>query len=33
MHNTPTMHNSAKLGEIAPFVLMPGDPIRAKYIA
>ncbi|MCI8950820.1 MAG: purine-nucleoside phosphorylase [Lachnospiraceae bacterium] len=33
MLNTPTMHNSAKQGEIAPFVLMPGDPVRASYIA
>ena len=28
-----TPHNSAKLGEIAKTVLMPGDPLRAKYIA
>ncbi len=28
-----TPHNHAKLGEIAPTVLMPGDPLRAKYIA
>lgn len=28
-----TPHNSAKRGEIAEFVLMPGDPLRAKYIA
>ncbi len=28
-----TPHNSAKAGEIAPFVLMPGDPLRAKHIA
>ena len=33
MSNTPTPHNSAKLGEIAKTVLMPGDPLRAKYIA
>ena len=33
MANTPTPHNSAKLGEIAKTVLMPGDPLRAKYIA
>jgi len=26
-------HISAKSGEIAPKVLMPGDPLRAKYIA
>lgn len=29
----PTPHNSAKLGDIAKTVLMPGDPLRAKYIA
>lgn len=29
----PTPHNAAKLGEIAKTVLMPGDPLRAKYIA
>ena len=29
----PTPHNSAKKGEIAKTVLMPGDPLRAKYIA
>lgn len=29
----PTPHNSASLGEIADVVLMPGDPLRAKYIA
>lgn len=29
----PTPHNQAKLGEIAPAVLMPGDPLRAKFIA
>ena len=33
MANTPTPHNEAKLGEIAKTVLMPGDPLRAKYIA
>lgn len=27
------VHNEAKLGEIAKNVLMPGDPMRAKYIA
>lgn len=31
--NTPTPHNNAKFGEIAKTVLMPGDPLRAKYIA
>ena len=29
----PTPHNEAKKGEIAKTVLMPGDPLRAKYIA
>ena len=29
----PTPHNSAAAGEIAKTVLMPGDPLRAKYIA
>lgn len=29
----PTPHNQAKLGEIAKTVIMPGDPLRAKYIA
>ncbi len=28
-----TPHNEAKLGEIAKNVIMPGDPLRAKYIA
>lgn len=28
-----TPHNSAKNGEIAKTVLMPGDPLRAKFIA
>lgn len=28
-----TPHNQANKGEIAPIVLMPGDPLRAKYIA
>lgn len=28
-----TVHNEAKKGEIAKTVLMPGDPMRAKYIA
>lgn len=30
---TPTPHNNAKLGDIAETVLMPGDPLRAKFIA
>ena len=28
-----TPHNEAKFGEIAKTVIMPGDPLRAKYIA
>ncbi|MBQ1509031.1 MAG: purine-nucleoside phosphorylase [Erysipelotrichaceae bacterium] len=28
-----TPHNQASIGEIAKTVLMPGDPLRAKYIA
>ncbi|MBP5342647.1 purine-nucleoside phosphorylase [bacterium] len=28
-----TPHNNANLGDIAKTVLMPGDPLRAKYIA
>lgn len=28
-----SLHISARKGEIAPVVLMPGDPLRAKYIA
>ena len=28
-----TPHNAAKSGEIAKTVLMPGDPLRAKFIA
>lgn len=31
--NVPTTHNEAKDGEIAKTVLMPGDPLRAKFIA
>lgn len=31
--NIPTPHNEAKLGDIAKTVLMPGDPLRAKFIA
>ena len=31
--NIPTPHNEAKTGEIAKTVLMPGDPLRAKFIA
>ena len=29
----PTAHIESKLEDIAPIVLMPGDPLRAKYIA
>jgi len=29
----PTLHNTAKKGDFAPTVLMPGDPLRAKFIA
>lgn len=29
----PTAHNNAKKGDIAKTVLMPGDPLRAKFIA
>lgn len=29
----PTPHNAAEKGEIAKTVLMPGDPLRAKYLA
>lgn len=29
----PTPHNQARLGDIAQAVLMPGDPLRAKYVA
>ena len=28
-----TPHNEANLGDIAKVVIMPGDPLRAKYIA
>lgn len=28
-----TPHNEAKIGDYAPTVLMPGDPLRAKWIA
>ena len=30
---TPTPHIEAKPGEIAETILLPGDPLRAKYIA
>ena len=31
--SNPTPHNEAKTGDIAKTVLMPGDPLRAKFIA
>ncbi len=31
--NVPTPHISAKYGDFAETVLMPGDPLRAKFIA
>ena len=31
--STPTPHNSALKGDFAKTVLMPGDPLRAKFIA
>lgn len=33
MNNTPTPHIDAKKGEIAKTILLPGDPLRAKFIA
>ncbi len=33
MSQIPTPHIGAKLNEIADTVLMPGDPLRAKFIA
>lgn len=33
MSNIPTPHNSGKAGDFAETVLMPGDPLRAKFIA
>ena len=33
MLNTPTPHISAKLGDFGKTVLMPGDPLRSKFIA
>lgn len=33
MAMVPTPHNGAKEGDFAKTVLMPGDPLRAKYIA
>ncbi len=31
--NTPTPHIEAKPGDFAKTVLLPGDPLRAKYVA
>ena len=31
--STPTPHNEAKKGDFAETVLMPGDPLRSKFIA
>ena len=28
-----TPHNAAQMGDFAKTVLMPGDPLRAKFIA
>jgi len=33
MSNTPTPHNSAAPGDFAKTVLMPGDPLRSRFIA
>ena len=33
MSNIPTAHNAAKAGDYARTVLMPGDPLRAQFIA
>ncbi|MEG0961713.1 MAG: purine-nucleoside phosphorylase [Lachnospiraceae bacterium] len=33
MANVPTPHIEAKMGDFAKTVLMPGDPLRAKFIA
>ncbi|MEF9990623.1 MAG: purine-nucleoside phosphorylase [Romboutsia sp.] len=30
---TPTPHNNANVGDIAETILLPGDPLRAKFIA
>ena len=32
-NNIPTPHITAKMGDFAPTVLMPGDPLRSQYIA
>lgn len=33
MRNIPTPHNSANIDDFAKTVLMPGDPLRARFIA
>ena len=33
MFQTPTPHISAKPGDFGKTVLMPGDPLRSKFIA
>lgn len=33
MENVPTAHNEANINDIAKTVIMPGDPLRAEYIA
>ncbi|MBQ3101127.1 MAG: purine-nucleoside phosphorylase [Clostridia bacterium] len=33
MNNTPTPHIKASPGDFAPTVLMPGDPLRSRFIA
>ena len=33
MSNTPTPHIGAEYGEIAPIVIMAGDPLRAQFMA
>lgn len=33
MNNIPTPHINANFGDIAKTVLMPGDPLRARFIA
>ena len=32
-NHTPTPHIGAKYGEIAPTVIMAGDPLRVKFMA
>ncbi|GLC81504.1 hypothetical protein LBYZC6_36180 [Lacrimispora brassicae] len=33
MKHTPTPHIDARPGDIAESILLPGDPLRAKFIA